>query len=126
MGLIYQALVIVVVACLAFAAGRYTHECPKPKDPEQVIKTHEVIRYVDRPTIERESKTIERIVEKPVYRGNCLDDDGLRSINNLTQDTAAGRADIGSWTAEPYTRSESSDNATVDSPNDSSVSTVSD
>ena len=33
------------------------------------------------------TKTVEKVVERPVYRNVCIDDDGLRSIN----DALAGR-----------------------------------
>lgn len=34
------------------------------------------------------TKTVEKVVERPVYRNVCIDDDGLREINNAL----AGRA----------------------------------
>ena len=38
--------------------------------------------------------TLEKIVDRPVYRDACFDDDGLHAVNHLIQGTAAGRPDI--------------------------------
>lgn len=88
------AIVIVALICLAFFAGRLTSECPKPPDPTTIIEEHEVIRYVDKPVIRKATVTVEKIVERPVYRDACFDDDGLRAVNDLIKGTAAGRPNI--------------------------------
>lgn len=35
------------------------------------------------------TKTVDRLVDRPVYRSECIDDDGLRNINGALAGTAA-------------------------------------
>jgi len=51
----------------------------------ETFKATEEIRYVDR------IKIVDRIVDRPVYRSACFDDDGLQLVN----DEIAGRDSAG-------------------------------
>ncbi|QNK67824.1 hypothetical protein [Variovorax sp. PAMC26660] len=51
----------------------------------EAFKAEEQVRYVYR------TQQVDRIVERPVYRDACFDDDGLRVLN----DAIAGRAPAG-------------------------------
>jgi len=43
--------------------------------------------------IVRERK-IEKIVERPVYINECMDDDGLRELNNAITNTGSSKAEV--------------------------------
>jgi hypothetical protein len=50
-----------------------------------VVGSH--VRYVEKVRVEYEvvEKEVERLVERPVYGNQCLDDDGLRVISSAIQ-----------------------------------------
>lgn len=91
--MIRDIILLLVLGILAFAAGRYTKKCPIPPDPTPIIKEVEVVRYKDKPIVKEVVKNVKEIVKVPYYTGECLDDAGLRAVNNLIESTAAGRAD---------------------------------
>ena len=96
MGLIGTVLGLITALVLAFFAGRWTHECPKPPDPTTIIQEMEVIRYRDKPVIVEVEKRVETIINTPFYvDGVCLDNDGLHAVQDLIKGTAAGRGDPG-------------------------------
>lgn len=104
-----RALLIVALALALFRAGMvaqrnadaaervrvlneqfraYEH---KAGELDALAAQYEVMKNERQQKIEIIRQTTERIVERPVYRGECLDDDGLRVANAAI----AGRADSG-------------------------------
>ena len=68
------------------ATARISRELAKSAAREQANKHAASQTYQhNKARDEREKRTqyveVEKIVEKPVYRGDCLDDDGVRVIN---------------------------------------------
>lgn len=48
---------------------------------------HEVFKEKERVVYEVITQTVDKIVERPVYRNVCLDDDGLRALNSAVTGT---------------------------------------
>lgn len=49
---------------------------------------HEEFKEVERVVYQTITETVDRIVERPVYRNVCLDDDGLRALNSAVRGAA--------------------------------------
>lgn len=106
--------VIVAIALAAFASGGATswkvqswrHDAQEKQRMEQEAKEQGIRAQridtaasgheADKKEIQAErvtiTKTVEKIVEKPVYRDMCLDDDGLRALGAaIAPDPAASQ-----------------------------------
>lgn len=46
----------------------------------EVAKNARIVRY------KKITKTIEKFVDRPIYRNDCIDDDGLRAVNSIISD----------------------------------------
>ena len=46
---------------------------------------YEEIKAEQRARVETVTRTVQKIVERPVYLNRCIDDDGLQQINSLIQ-----------------------------------------
>ena len=96
-GLAFAAFTALVSGCLMYgrqeyrrgeiaATARISRELAKSAAHDQANKHAASQTYQhNKARDEREKRTqyveVEKIVEKPVYRGDCLDDDGVRVIN---------------------------------------------
>lgn len=91
--------VALVAAALAFTSGWKTNgwrhdsldkerivaaqetERLRAKTADKAAGDHESFKEKERVTYQTITETVERIVDRPVYRAVCLDDDGLRALN---------------------------------------------
>lgn len=51
----------------------------------KVSADYEKLRSEQRAKVETVTRTVQKIVERPIYLNRCIDDDGLQQINNLIQ-----------------------------------------
>lgn len=51
----------------------------------KVSADYEKLRSEQRTKVETITRTVQKIVERPIYLNRCIDDDGLQQINNLIQ-----------------------------------------
>lgn len=51
----------------------------------KVSADYEKLRSEQRTKIETVTRTVQKIVERPVYFNRCLDDDGMQQINSLIE-----------------------------------------
>lgn len=51
----------------------------------KVSADYEKLRSEQRTKFETVTRTVQKIVERPIYLNRCIDDDGLQQINNLIQ-----------------------------------------
>lgn len=51
----------------------------------KVSADYEKLRSEQRAKVETVIRTVQKIVERPIYLNRCIDDDGLQQINNLIQ-----------------------------------------
>ncbi|WP_312057535.1 hypothetical protein [Acinetobacter courvalinii] len=51
----------------------------------KVSADYEKIRSEQRTKVETVTRTVQKIVERPIYLNRCIDDDGLQQINSLIQ-----------------------------------------
>lgn len=59
---------------------------------DQAAERHEVAKAKIEVRYETITKEVQHVVEKPVYRNICLDDDGLRVIRDALAAASAGAA----------------------------------
>lgn len=58
----------------------------KQKDKvNKVSADYEKLRSEQRTKVETVTRTVQKIVERPVYLNRCIDDDGVQQINSLIQ-----------------------------------------
>ena len=98
-----------LAAALAFGAGwqvqgwrRDADELQRREDAAEMLRmqarkadtsavTHEDFKERERVVYKTITETVDRIVDRPVYRNVCLDDDGMRAlsaaIHGRTEDT---------------------------------------
>lgn len=60
----------------------------RARTADKASETHEVFKERERVVYQVITETVDRIVERPVYRNICLDPDGLRALS----DAIHGRA----------------------------------
>jgi hypothetical protein len=93
-------VVAAVAAAVAFGAGwkaqgwrRDSAELERREDAAELVRlrarkadtaaaTHEVFKERERVVYQVITETVDRIVERPVYRNVCLDPDGLRVLSD--------------------------------------------
>jgi len=51
----------------------------------KVSADYEKLRSEQRTKVETVTRTVQKIVERPIYLNRCIDDDGLQQINSLIQ-----------------------------------------
>ncbi|ENX33533.1 hypothetical protein F889_02194 [Acinetobacter colistiniresistens] len=51
----------------------------------KVSADYEKLRSEQRTKVETVTRTVQKIVERPVYFNRCIDDDGVRQINSLIE-----------------------------------------
>lgn len=51
----------------------------------KVSADYEKLRSEQRAKVETVTRTVQKIVERPIYLNRCIDDDGLQQINSLIQ-----------------------------------------
>lgn len=51
----------------------------------KVSADYEKLRSEQRKKVETVTRTVQKIVERPIYLNRCIDDDGLQQINSLIQ-----------------------------------------
>jgi len=71
---------------------RIEAEAEKRRNDAKVADTaavgHEQFKERERVVYQTITETVDRIVEKPVYRSVCLDNDGLRALNDAIRGVA--------------------------------------
>lgn len=53
----------------------------RARTADKASEGHEVFKEKERVVYQTITETVDRIVERPVYRNDCLDADGLRELN---------------------------------------------
>ena len=89
----------VIAAAIAFTSGwkvnGWRHDSAEKQRIENTLETarlnaktadtaatgHESFKENERVIYQTITKTVEKIVERPVYRNSCFDDDGLHQLN---------------------------------------------
>lgn len=76
------------------AKAEYAYQLAKAQaNYNDVAEQLEVAKSERKVVYETITKTVDRIVDRPVYRNLCLDDDGLRNVNTALAGKPTGKPD---------------------------------